>query len=268
MVRLSLVVSVLVLSGCFTFDPGPGFDGGVFIDAGEPIVLPSDPLKGTGTLDSPRAVKGNFGWDAGGSLTATAADGTVFTLTVPSASLTEATAITMTPYATLNTGLGESSVGVKLEPAGLQTTTTMMVLAITPPAGASWPLAQQVPFALQGANDVVSLAAAGDANGAITLKLGHFSSYGLALAMKGFSASLAAVRHRLGGDLESQLETEVAAAIDQERASPSGKNLYETLLPFLNRYVEQVIKPRLAEVLARGARAFLIDRRGDLGLEL
>ncbi len=245
MVRMGLLVSVLALSGCFTFDPG--FDAGVSpIDAGEPIVLPSDPLSANGTLDSARAVKGNFGWDAGGSLTATAADGTVFTLTVPSTSLTDATAITMTPYATLNTGLGESSVGVKLEPAGLQTTTTMMVLAIRPPTGASWPLTEQVPFALQGANDVVSLAAAGDSSGAITLKLGHFSSYGLALAMKGFSASLAAVRHRLGGDLESQLETEVAAAIDQERASPSGKNLYETLLPFLNRYVEQVIKPRLA----------------------
>ena len=246
MVRLSLVVSVLALSGCFTFEPGPGFDGGVFIDAGEPLVIPPNPLTATGTLDTARAVKGTFGWDAGGALTVTAADGTVFTLTVPGTSLTEPTAITMTPYSALNTGLGESSFGVKLEPAGLQTTTTFMELAITPPAGATWPLDRQVPFMLQGANDVVSLAAPDVTSAGPKLKIGHFSSYGYALAMKGFSASLAAARNRLGGDVESQLETEVAAAITQERDQPTGKNLYETLLPFLNRYVEQIVKPRIA----------------------
>lgn len=250
MSRMGLVVLgavvVVASSGCFTFDPGPGFDAGSPIDAGEPIVIPTDQLTATGTLDTARAVKGNFGWDAGGALTATAADGTVFTLTVPPTALTEATAITMTPYTTLNTGLGESSYGVKLEPAGLQTTTTFMELAITPPAGTTWAVDQQVPFTLQGAGDVVSLAALDRTSTPVKLKIGHFSSYGLALAMRGFSSSLAAVRHRLGGDAESQLETEVAAALAQERSQPSGKNLYEFLLPFLNRYVEQIVKPRLA----------------------
>lgn len=244
--RMGLVGLALVgLSGCFTFDPGPGFDAGLPIDAGEPIVIPSDPLKATGTLDTARAVKGTFGWDAGGALTATAADGTVFTLTVPGTALTEATEITMTPYSTLSTGLGESSHGVKLEPAGLQATTTFMDLVITPPAGTTLPVDQQVPFTLQGEGDVVSLAALAPGT-PLKLKIGHFSSYGYALAMKGFSATLAGVRHRLGGDAESQLETEVAAELTRERQQPSGKNLYELLLPFINRYVEQIVKPRLA----------------------
>ena len=78
------------------------------------------------------------------------------------------------------------------------------------------------------------------------MKIGHFSSYGFALAMKGFSATLSGVRNRLGGDAESQLETEVAAELTLQREQPTQKNLYETLLPFLNRYVEQIIKPRLA----------------------
>ncbi len=244
--RIGLVGLTLVgLSGCFIFDPGPGFDAGLPIDAGEPIAIPSDPLKATGTLDTARAVKGTFGWDAGGALTATAADGTVFTLTVPGTALTEATEITMTPYATLSTGLGESSHGVKLEPAGLQATTTFMDLVITPPAGTTLPVDQQVPFTLQGPGDVVSLAALAPGT-PLKLKIGHFSSYGYALAMKGFSATLAAVRHRLGGDAEAQLETEVAAEVTRERQQPSGKNLYELLLPFINRYVEQIVKPRLA----------------------
>jgi hypothetical protein len=152
----------------------------------------------------------------------------------------------MTPYVSLSTGLGESSYGVALEPAGLQTTTTFMELTVTPPTGASSPIDQQVPFTLQGSGDVVSLAALDVASTPVKLKVGHFSSYGYALAMKGFSATLAGVRNRLGGDMESQLETEVGAELARERQQPSGKNLYEVLGPFINRYVEQIVKPRLA----------------------
>jgi hypothetical protein len=253
--RVAALWAVLSLSGCFLFEPFPEFDAGVpedGPDAGAVITVPRDPLKATGTLDTARAATGSFGWDAGGTLTVTAANGAVFTLDVPATSLTEQTVITMTPYATLDTGLGEESFGVKLEPEGLQATTTFMTLTVTPPAGATWPIDQQVPFSVQGTANVVSLAPLDKASMPMKLLLAHFSSYGLALAKKGFSASVEGVRNRLGGDLESQLETELSIALSAERrralqGSQESNDYVKAFNDYLARYITQVANPRIAE---------------------
>ncbi len=254
--RWVLVVSSgLLFTGCIDFFglDDPEFDAGVrVIDAGAPIVPPSDPLFGSGTLDTARAVSGQFAWDAGGQLTATAADGTVFTLNVPALALVDQTpvTITMTPYATVNPGLGaESQYAVKLEPEGLQTTMQVMELSITPPAGTTWPIDEQIPFSYQGPSNAVNLALVRPTQD-VKLVVPHFSSYGLALAKKGYASSLAAVRHRLGGDAEAQLELEVSVKLGEERRrallGSSEGTLGDIFNDYLNRYIEQVLKPRFA----------------------
>lgn len=216
---------------------------------GAPIEVPTDPLTATGTLDPSRAGSKQFGWHAGGVLSVTNAEGVVFSLRVPDTALTEETTITMTPYATLTTPLGESSYGVQFEPEGLFPT-SFLELTITPPSGQTWDLGQQVPFGLAGATNVVSLALLDASAREVVLEVGHFSSYGLALAKKGFDASLEATRHRLGGDLESQLENELGEALIKERqavqANAESGDIATLFTSFGKRYYEQVIKPRLA----------------------
>lgn len=251
--RLLIISSCLLFTGCFDlFDLEPPDAGVEVIDAGPPIVAPADPLLGTGSLDPARAVSGQFAWDAGGQLTATAADGTVFTLTVPALALVDQNpvTITMTPYATVNPGLGaESNYAVKLEPEGLQTTAQFIELTITPPAGTTWPVAEQIPFAYEGANNLVNLALVKPTQ-EVKLLLPHFSSYGLALAKKGFAASVEAARHRLGGDAESQLALEFSLKLAEERQrallGAFNNNLGATFDDYMHRYVEQVLKPRYA----------------------
>ena len=96
-----------------------------------PIEVPADPLKATGTLDGARRVSKTFGWHSGGTLAVTAADGTVYSLQVPETALTDDTTLTITPYASLTTPLGERSYGVQLEPEGLFPT-SFLELSITP----------------------------------------------------------------------------------------------------------------------------------------
>lgn len=78
----------------------------------------------------------------GGSLSATASDGTVYTLTVPPDALIEDVAIKMTPVASLEGFAleGGTIAGVKLEPEGLRLF-NFATLTITPPGGSAVPAA-------------------------------------------------------------------------------------------------------------------------------
>jgi hypothetical protein len=71
------------------------------------------------TLESQNAVTGSIG-PAGGSLNATASDGTRFTLVVPEGALFGPVDITMTPMASVGDEFDDSLLGgVTLEPSGL-----------------------------------------------------------------------------------------------------------------------------------------------------
>ena len=107
-----------------------------------------------------------------------------------------------------------------------------------------------MPFSLAGPDNVVSLGLIDATRSDVVLYVGHFSSFGLALAQKGFSASLEGARHRLGGDLEAQLESAMGERLSKDRQSQllggEAGEFASVFEDFARRYLEQVVKPRLA----------------------
>lgn len=55
----------------------------------------------------------------------------------------------------------------------------VMELSITPPAGTTWPIDEQIPFSYQGPSNAVNLALVRPTQD-VKLVVPHFSSYGLA----------------------------------------------------------------------------------------
>lgn len=126
----------------------------------------------------------------GGSLSATAADGTRFTLSFPDGALLSAERITMTPLASID-GFplsGGMAGGVQLEPDGLGLLKPAM-LRIEPatPVGE----AERTGFAYRGSGQEFHLYPTSGDGGAITLELLRFSGYGAGSASPGERASFA-----------------------------------------------------------------------------
>ena len=134
------------------------------------------PVHLTEGLDTARAVTADIG-PGGGSLAATAADGTRLTLDVPAGALTDSVAIRMTPLAQA-TGLpgGASLVAAaRFDPAGLvfRRPATLTIEPATPV-----PVASQLPFATDDGRDAHAYPLLG--RRAVVLPVLHFSTYGLA----------------------------------------------------------------------------------------
>ena len=90
------------------------------VEAAQALDPSTEPIQVQLTTDPSRAVTATIPVE-GGTLTATSADGTRFTLVVPAGALVQATTITMTPLASMEGvpfGEGEP-MAVQLEPAGL-----------------------------------------------------------------------------------------------------------------------------------------------------
>lgn len=127
-VSAALILLILVGCGGGGTTPGPGPGPGP-----DP-----DPIDLTATTDDTRATTAEVPAEAGGTVTATGADGTSFTLTVPPNALEGDTAITLTPVTSV-AGLpyaGGLSGGVTIAPADLEFLLPA-TLAITPPAALS-----------------------------------------------------------------------------------------------------------------------------------
>lgn len=205
------------------------------------------PLAATIALDDARAVSADFSVE-GGTLTATDVDGVRYTLTVPANALTLPARITMTPLASVK-GLpfGERSYGVQLGPDGHQFL-NYVTLAVKPPAGMNWPLGQQIPVTLNGAQNQLSLAALDTATP--TFKLLHFSSYVVLLSEKGFDASLSDVRKRIGGSEEQRLNSAAAEIVANERQrilrGQPPSDVWSQLAPLRKEFIDSVLKPRIA----------------------
>lgn len=174
-----------------------------------------NPLGIDPVLDAARAATQQIS-DEGGTLTATGADGTGFSLTIPPGAIANETEITMTPLSSAG-GLpfaGGIAGAVELAPDGL-VLFEVATLTITPPVPVT--AAEFSPFAYSGDGDDFRLATTrpnaviGDA---IELPIVHFSGHGVA---RGSSSERAAVAARTPNSSQARLAGANAALVSQLR---------------------------------------------------
>lgn len=215
---------------------------------GPTLAVDPNPLRLTAVTDIARAVTQMIPV-TGGTITATGADGTVYTLDVPADALLAPTQISMTPTVSLDTPdiAKDAAYGVELGPVGASFH-NFVTLTITPPAGASVPIARQLPIGWNGTQNIVSLAAIDPTSTIVKLKLLHFSGYALLLATTGTNATLEPARHRLGGDAEARLQSLAAERLTQERQRQLLGNADGDLVldDLFRQFDEQVVQPRIA----------------------
>lgn len=208
------------------------------------LQVSANPLTAEVEADEARAVSKEVTVD-GGTLRATAADGTTFTLTIPEGALYGPTVITLTPLSSFSVAeLDGESHGVQIEPDGLPLLGSP-TLEITPPKGEAWPDTALVPLAITGSDRHVSLALVDPGAPSLAFALTHFSDYVSLLRDKGLDATLSEgdIRSRFGGDAEERLQSAVAERLAQQHA---GKALSELGVEDLFReYEKLVMKPRV-----------------------
>ena len=165
--------------------------------------------------DAARAASGKVNAAQGGSLVATAADGTAFTLTIPPGALFEDENITMTPVRA--TGAfpfaGGLAAGVDLQPSGLVVLPGARLSVHTP---APISRAQETPIAWNGSGEDFFLFPPGRNGGDLELFLQHFGGYGVA---RGTDAErdLQAPREPVNDD--DRLSHRVSSLLRQARAA-------------------------------------------------
>jgi len=167
-------------------------------------------------LDSTRAVTKDIP-TAGGSISATAGNGTVFTLTIPPDALLSKERITMTPVAGID-GLplsGGLAAGVDLAPSGLRLF-QMATLTMTP--AAAIPIAEEVTFAWRGSGDEFFLYPPELDRSNISMKLMHFGGYGVG---RGSAADQAAQQLRVPASPEDALSQRLQDLLANRRRSSS-----------------------------------------------
>jgi hypothetical protein len=182
----------------------------------------------------------------GGEMTATGADGTVYTLTIPDDALLMDTEISMTPVASVQ-GLptsGEQTHAVQLGPDGLQLE-DFATLTIAPATGL--PPDQQVPFGYEGTGTAMFLAFPVPRSAAIKLELLHFSGYGVT---KGELPSLDDVMKRFGGDADARFESEITARMAAESAleragDPVPGDYWAGIEALIDAYERDVVQKRV-----------------------
>lgn len=226
-----------LLIGC---TPGSGGGG-----SAAPVELGNyeNAIKVTPTLDTERAVTQTIGFK-GGTISATAADGTVFTLTIPADSVRQVTRITMTPVSKLD-GLpfgNGTDVTVDLQPSGL-VFDVPATLAIEP--AKPIPAGEQLLYGYSD-NRLVFAEPKLNAKG-IAIVVTHFSGYG---AAKGFMGDVEEARKRIGGSAEERIGSEMQAVLQEaKQAQLRGETVPDMtvlLAPYFEQMEREVIQPRWA----------------------
>ncbi|MEA2632744.1 MAG: hypothetical protein QOE66_2963, partial [Chloroflexota bacterium] len=183
----------------------------------------------------------------GGEMTATAADGTVYTLSIPNDALLVDTDISMTPVASVQ-GLptsGEQTHAVQLGPDGLQLE-DFATLTISPPT--DLPVDQRIPFGYERSGQGMFLAFPALKEPRIQLRILHFSGYGVT---KGLLASLDPVMQQFGGDADARISSLIAARMAAEGAlERAGHDVpgdyYSGLEALLDAYEKDVVEKLVA----------------------
>lgn len=192
---------------------------------------PANPTRVVPAPDTARAVTVLVP-KTGGSVSATGADGSTFTLKVPNRALAEDTEITLTPLSSIGGLPFESLVaGVQVEPDGLELD-ALATLEVTP--SRSVEPAAQMAFGYSSFEGAQELHLMPFAPGApVRLSLLHFSGYGLAQASPAQVASQATKQtHDTRNRLLQALATSLGSGTPYEA--------------FFRDYDAQVIQPRIA----------------------
>ncbi len=185
----------------------------------------------------------------GGSVRASGADGTTYTLDIPADALPADTTIRLTP-ATSVTGLpfgGDTTYAVQMSPNGLSlySFATLTIVPAQPvPAG------EQIAFGyLADGKDVIAAAPVLHTSD-IKIRLLHFSGAGVT---NGGTDGLSAIRQSLGGDAERRIEGAINHLLQVERrrqllgeTQEDDPNVLTTVDKMLTQYEEEVVKQRIA----------------------
>ena len=209
------------------------------------MLTQSTPADVTPTADPARAATAVIPV-SGGALTATAEDGTTYTLTIPAGALRTATAVTLTPVTSLaGSPFDETaSYGVEVGPDGTQLDAyaTIEIVPATP-----IPADQQLLFQYRGEGDDLRFALpTPGASAAVSISTDHFSGYGTAAT----APNKVQEAYRLGGDAADAIESELDHRIQlqsQPRADGSRAPInLDDLQPFFDLYRDYVVEARLA----------------------
>ncbi len=252
-----LIVLASIVTGCKSA-PDQETDGAASatsttqsVDLGELsyiFEIPAEPVDVAATLDTEGTVEALIPVE-GGSITATGADGTVYTLEIPSDALLNETLIGLTPVtsvADLPFG-GEQTYAVQLSPEGLFLQ-NYAILTITP--AVEIPIENQIVFGyLKTGSDLILAAPVVDSS-EIKINVLHFSGNGVTNAL---IQVITSVRELFGGNVERRLENALAEQIGIERqrqllgqSQGDDPEMLAYFAEVLRQYEEQVIKPRVA----------------------
>jgi hypothetical protein len=265
-IRISMLLLAAVLTACQTINPpagngspsnaspGAGTVGSSPVPAGKSagpqayqyiFKTPSNPIHLNITLDKNHSAKAVLG-GKGGTISATGADGSVYTLDVPAKALAGATPITLTPVSSL-TGLpfGGQSYAVQLTPEGLYFYQDA-ILTITPAKPMA--VAKQIFLTYKANGNGVGLAAPVVKSKDIKIRLMHFSGYAVT---EGAPADAATVQAQLGGDATAAIESLAAGQEAQLRENElDGTNVdvaakIQEINDLVNQYEQEEVKPAL-----------------------
>lgn len=198
----------------------------------------AEPIAVTVKLDAGKTAQATIPLE-GGELSTSGADGTVYTLVVPSDALLVETEISLTPAASVS-GMpfgGEQTYAVQLAPEGLFLQ-NFAVLTINPTQ--ELPVDQQILFGYRGDGENLALAIPVVDSQEIKIQLLHFSGYGVT---NGSLADVAPVRENLGGDVDGRMESAVGEGAQNER---QGEGMgAQQMANVLEQHNDQVLKPRI-----------------------
>ena len=190
---------------------------------------------------------------SGGTLSATAADGTVFTLTVPPGALASSEGITLTPVAAIDRLplSGGLSAAVELAPEGLRLFKPATLL-ITP--SAPIPADQEMTFSWRGDGEEFILYPPDPVGTpAVSLSVTHFAGYGVG---RGTSADQAAQQGRPPGTTEDlyyqRLQQPAAAQRKEQRQGAKAKTAQQiAATKILTDYLNDEIFPKEPQSCAK-----------------
>lgn len=269
-------IALVLIVGCAPGGSGPAGDRPPSNDAGQSTLpaavrTPAEVAAGSRLTfgeDASASMEGLVTFKGGGTVTATAADGTRFDLFVPAHSVLLDTTIRLTPLVDV-AGIGTGPVhAVRLEPEGLSFFEAAE-LTITP--ASPIPIAQQALFQAEGSGAEVTAALVDVDSEAAVLLLEHFSLAGIAVAQARASwliGQAASALTRLSHEVGLYLQAERRRQMGGSSADPNVQDVLERMFGDAEREALSLLR-EAAMLSCEGATAYTqglrsIERQREL----